>query len=172
MEEITPGTLPTDALTPKEVAALIQMDPTEAGIPTDVYYAFLFALYTDMGLSELEQLDGDQHFAMTERGLILQYGTRTVLLDEVVDGAPGTICDLYNGIYGQPFFGPIPPRILPVKLKGLFKALGVERKLTVDEDFARRTRTVYFQSLGLTPEEIQSWSSDYLPTQSAEPMLL
>ncbi|MEL6533763.1 MAG: hypothetical protein AAFQ98_00050 [Bacteroidota bacterium] len=160
--------LPADSLTPKEVNALIQFDATASGQPTDAYYAFLFAMYTGLALSDLGKLDADQHLAMTEKGLILQFGTRTVMLDEVADGAAGTICDLYNGVYGQPFFGPIPPRIFPVKLKALFKEIGVSRKLNLDDGFAMRTGLNYYQDLGLSAEEIHSWTGSHLPTPVQE----
>ncbi|HAA13047.1 MAG TPA: hypothetical protein DCE41_15690 [Cytophagales bacterium] len=160
--------LPPDSLTPKEVNALIQFDATASGQPTDAYYAFLFAMYTGLSLKDLEQLNADQHLAMTEQGLILQFGTRTVMLDEVADGAPGTICDLYNGVYGQPFFGPIPPRIFPVKLKALFKEIGVTRKLNLNEGFAQRTGVAYYQDLGLDIEEIKAWTGETLTTPEPE----
>ena len=149
--------LPSNSLTPKEVAKLIQFDATASGQPTDVYYAFLFALYTGLLHSELDQMDGERHLAMSEMGLTMHFGVRNIPLDEVADGAPGTICDLYNGLYGLPFFGSIPSRIFLVKLKGLFKEIGVTRKLTIDDGFARRTGIAYYQSLGISPEEMERW---------------
>lgn len=163
----SPENLLSTTLTPQEAYKLTQFDATQYPALVDVYYEFLFSMYLGLTRKETATLNRDENFSETEQGLFLLFSVNkgeeslpmlapiTVNLEEVVEGATATIYHLYKERYGDPFFGPITDRVYEVKVRELLKTAGIERKLSLDLDFARRSGLAYYQSLGMSMEEIR-----------------